>query len=140
MASSSRYKQTTVLIVEDEAILRLELESRLTEMGLIVLLADGADHAIELLETHPEIRVLFTDIMMAGSMDGVRLAHQACRRWPPIKVIVTSGLAAIDLASLPDDSIFLLKPYDPEDLAGALTAMIGGGRPDTTGRRLQARA
>jgi DNA-binding NtrC family response regulator len=140
MASSLPHKRTTVLIVEDEAVLRLELESRLAEMGLIVLTAEGADVAIGLLEAHPEISVLFTDIRMAGSIDGVRLAHQACRRWPPIRIIVTSGLTAVDLASLPDDSIFLQKPYPPEDLAGALTAMIGGSRPHTTGGRLQARA
>ncbi len=140
MASSLRYKPTTVLIVEDEAVLRLELESRLAEMGMIVLLAEGADDAIELFETHPEIRVLFTDIRMAGSMDGIRLAHEAFRRWPPIKIIVTSGLTAVDLASLPNDSIFLPKPYPPEDLAGALIQIIRGGAPHTTGGQLQARS
>ena len=140
MASSSPHQPTTVLIVEDEAILRLELESRLIEMGMIVLLADGVDEAIDQLETHPEISVLFTDIRMAGSMDGVRLAHQAYRRWPPIKIIVTSGLTAIDLASLPDDSIFLPKPYPPEELAGALNQMIRGDAPHTAGGRLRAGA
>lgn len=130
---------TTVLIVDDEAILRLELKSRLTELGMIALVADSADEAIALLENHPEIKVLFTDIRMAGSMDGVRLAHQAYRRWPPIRIIVTSGLIPVDLATLPDDSIFLPKPYHPEDLVGALAEMIQGGRPHTAGGQLQAR-
>jgi CheY-like chemotaxis protein len=127
------------LIVEDEAILRLELTGRLTEMGFIVLSADSADDAIVLLETHPEIRVLFTDIKMPGDMDGVRLANHTRGRWPPIKIIVASGLIDTDLMTLPDDSIFLTKPYPPEDLAGALAQIVQAGRPHTTGGRLQAR-
>ena len=102
--------------------------------------ADDADEAVVLLETHPEIRVLFTDIKMPGSMDGVRLAHQARRRWPPIKIIVASGMIDTDLTTLPDDSIFLSRPYPPEDLAGALAQLVHGGRPRTIGARLQARA
>ena len=140
MASSHPNKPTTVLIVDDEAILRLELKGRLKEMGMIALVADDADEAIVLLETHPEITVLFTDIRMAGSMDGVRLAHHAFRRWPPIRIIVTSGLTPVDLASLPDDSLFLQKPYPPEDLAGALAQIIEAGRPHTIGGQLQAPA
>jgi len=140
MALSDPKKPTTVLIVEDEALIRLELSSRLAEMGLIVLVADDADEAIMLLETRPEITVLFTDIRMAGSMDGVRLAHQAVRRWPPIRIIVTSGLTPVDLATLPDGSLFLPKPYPPEDLAGALAQIIQAGRPHTTGGKLQAPA
>jgi len=140
MAGSLPKTPTTVLIVEDEAILRLELSGRLTEMGFAVLSADDADAAIPLLETHPEIRVLFTDIKMPGSMDGVRLAHQARRRWPPIKIIVASGMIDTDLTTLPDDSIFLSKPYPPEDLAGALAQITHGSQPHTIGARLQARS
>jgi CheY-like chemotaxis protein len=140
MARSHQKTPTTVLIVEDEAILRLELTGRLRNMGFTVLAADDADEAVVLLETHPEIRVLFTDIKMPGSMDGVRLAHQARRRWPPIKIIVASGMIDTDLTTLPDDSIFLSRPYPPEDLAGALAQLVHGGRPRTIGARLQARA
>jgi len=140
MAWSRPKTPTTVLIVEDEAILRLELTWRLEDMGLTVLTADSADEAIPLLETHPEITVLFTDIKMPGSMDGVRLAHQARRCWPPIKIIVASGMIDTDLTTLPDDSIFLSKPYPPEDLASALAQLTDGGRPHTTGAGLQARA
>ena len=127
MASSHPIKPATVLIVDDEAILRLELKSRLAEMGLTALVAHDADHAISLMETHPEITVLFTDIRMAGSMDGIRLAHQAYRRWPPIRIIVTSGLTGIDVATLPDESVFLPKPYPPEALADALAHAVRAG-------------
>jgi len=140
MAWSSPKSPTTVLIVEDEAILRLELTARLTDMGLTVLSADNADEAIAVLDAHREIKVMFTDIKMPGSMDGVRLAHHTRRRWPPIKIIVASGLAGLDLTTLPDDTIFLPKPYPPEDLARALAQLIPGGRPQNGGARLQARA
>lgn len=131
---------TTVLIVEDEAILRLELTGRLTDMGLSVLSADNADAAIALLDAHREIKVMFTDIKMPGSMDGVRLAHHARRRWPPIKIIVTSGMIDTDLKTLPADSIFLPKPYPPEDLARALAHFVPGGRRHGVAAALQARA
>jgi CheY-like chemotaxis protein len=133
MAASKPKKPTTVLIVEDEAVIRFELAARLKGMGLVVLVADGADDALSLLETHPEIRVLFTDVMMAGSMDGVRLANQARRRWPPVKIIVTSGLAHLDIQALPEDCIFLPKPYAPDQLTGALTQLLAGGRPHAAG-------
>jgi two-component system, response regulator PdtaR len=140
MAWSSPQTPTTVLIVEDEAILRLELTSRLTDMGLIVLSADSADEAIAVLDAHREVKVMFTDIKMPGTMDGVRLAHHTRRRWPPIKIIVASGLAGIDPTTLPDDSVFLAKPYPPEDLARALGKFVPGRRPRMAAGRQQARA
>ena len=133
-------KPITVLIVEDEAILRLELTGRLTEMGLTVLSADNADEALVLLDTHREIKVMFTDIKMPGSMDGVRLAHHTHGRWPPIKIIVASGMINTDLTTLPDDTIFLPKPYPPEDLARALARFVPGGGRHRPAARLQAQA
>jgi CheY-like chemotaxis protein len=115
-------KATTVLIVENEAIIRLELADRLAGMGLIVLTACDADEAIRLLDIHREITLLLTDVMMPGSLDGVRLAHHVRGRWPPVRIIVVSGLINIELADLPDDSIFLPKPYGPEALVEALRA------------------
>jgi len=138
MAAPKPKKPTTVLIVEDEAVIRFELAERLRDMGLLVLVADGADNALALLEANPDISVLFTDVRMAGSMDGVRLANQARRRWPPVKIIVTSGLAHLDIEALPEDCIFLPKPYAPDELTSALTQLIGGGRPHAAGGRRRA--
>ena len=120
-------KSTTVLIVENEAILRMELSGRLASMGLTPLSAANADEAIVLLDAHPEIELLMTDIAMPGSMDGARLAHHVRRRWPPVKIIVTSGYSDTSLADLPRGAHFLAKPYWPEALSDALRAMIGGG-------------
>ncbi|EJB07115.1 response regulator containing CheY-like receiver domain and AraC-type DNA-binding domain [Rhizobium leguminosarum bv. trifolii WSM597] len=80
-----------VLAVEDEALIRLAIAGELEDQGFVVYSADGADGAIELIEDHPEIAVVFTDIDMPGSMDGIKLAAFVRDRWPPIRIIVTSG-------------------------------------------------
>ena len=120
---------TTVLIVENEAILRMELTDRLAAMGLTVLSAAGADEAIALLDAHPEITVLMTDVKMPGSMDGARLARHARDRWPPLKIIVASGMPDAALADLPIGALVLPKPFWPEALSDALDQVINGGAP-----------
>jgi len=127
MTRFASHKPATVLIVESEAVVRLELSGRLSQMGLLVLVASDADEAIALLDSNPNIEVMFTDITMSGSMDGIRLAHHVRDRWPPVKIIVASGMIGTQLSDLPSDSIFLPKPYAPEALAGALSQMITGG-------------
>ncbi len=127
MPRSGRSRPTTVLIVENEALVCLELASRLAEMGLTALVANHADEAMAVLDSHPEIELLLTDIRMpAGSMDGVRLAHHVRDRWPPLKIIVMSGLIDIELSDLPLDSVLLAKPCAPEVLMDALAHMIKG--------------
>lgn len=122
-----RRNPMTVLIVENEAIICLELVSQLEEMDLTALVARDADEAIALLDSHPEIEVLMTDIRMGGgSMDGIRLAHHVRDRWPPVKILVLSGHFDLDLSQLPSDSIFLSKPYRPEGLVEAMARLING--------------
>ena len=139
MARSHHLMPTTVLVVENEALVRLEVADRLAQLGLIVLAASDADEAITLLDTHPEIEVLFTDIRMPGSMDGIRLAHHVRDRWPPVRIIVASGMIETELSQLPAGSIFLAKPYGPETLAGALAHLMNGG-PRLTGPQASLRA
>lgn len=119
MAQSSPLKPTTILIVEDQAIVRLELAAQLTDAGYRVLEAQDADEAIRLLDDHAEIEILLTDRTMPGSMDGVRLAHHVRDRWPPVKIIVTSGRLGTR-ADIPAGSAFLPKPYAPESLLTVL--------------------
>ncbi|MDB5432222.1 MAG: putative response regulator [Caulobacter sp.] len=126
MAQSARFRSAMILIVESETLVRMELVTSLTEMGLRVLAAANADEAIVLLDTHPEIEVLLTDIGMPGSMDGLKLAHHVRERWPPVKIIVTSGLLSTQLSDLPGESLFLPKPYGPVSLTEVLGRMIGG--------------
>jgi CheY-like chemotaxis protein len=121
MALLKRLKGATILVVEDDALVQLELADWLTDLGLTVLTADNADQAIALLESNPQIDRLLTDVRMPGSMDGIRLAHFVARRWPPVKIIVLSGVLGTTLCELPADSLFVPKPYRPEVLWQALS-------------------
>jgi CheY-like chemotaxis protein len=81
-----------------------------------VVEASNADEAIAILEARSDITILFTDIQMPGSMDGLKLAAAVKRRWPPIKIVATSGLVEIPPDDLPEGGRFLPKPYDPVQL------------------------
>ena len=81
----------TVLIVEDEPLLLLYAEDFLSEAGFKTLTAPNADDAIAILERIAEIHIIFTDVQMPGSMDGLHLAEAVRDRWPPIAIVVTSG-------------------------------------------------
>jgi len=107
----------TVLVVEDEPLVRLVLVDFLTDEGYEVLDADGADDAIRILESNPEVQILFTDIDMPGSMDGLRLSTAVRDRWPPIKIVVTSGKRMIEVTDLPDGAVFFSKPYAFADIS-----------------------
>jgi CheY-like chemotaxis protein len=102
-----------VLVVEDELLIRAVAVDALEEAGFVTLEAGDADEAIRLLETYPDIRLVFTDIHMPGSMDGAKLADAVRKRWPPVRVIVTS---ARPKPALIDVAVFLPKPYALSDL------------------------
>jgi CheY-like chemotaxis protein len=121
MAQFIRLKPATILLVEDDALVQLELADWLAELGLIVLTADNADQAIALLNTCPQIELLLTDIQMPGSMDGVQLAHRVAELWPPVRIVVGSGIVGTELSALPVGSAFIPKPYDHHSLWRALS-------------------
>jgi two-component system, response regulator PdtaR len=83
----------TVLIVEDEFLVRNVLQIEPEEAGYDVILADNADAAIAILEGRGDVHLVFTDINMPGSMDGLKLAAYVRDRWPPIHIIITTGNA-----------------------------------------------
>ncbi len=101
----------TVLIVEDEPIVRMSACDMVEDAGYTAIEAADADEAIALLESRDDIAVVFTDIEMPGSINGAALANQVHHRWPPIRVIVTSGNAVADELSLPPSATFIPKPY-----------------------------
>ncbi len=104
--------QDAVLVVEDEILIRLSIVDELMEHGFQVFEAGNADEAIASLEQHQDIRLVFTDIDMPGSMDGLRLAAFVRDRWPPIKIIVTSGRFLPNAHELPENAEFFTKPCD----------------------------
>ncbi|MEB2848186.1 response regulator [Rhizobiales bacterium RZME27] len=113
----------TVLVVEDEALIRLAIVMSLEDEGFVVYEASGADEAIEQLNLHREIQVMFTDIDMPGSMDGLKLASAVRDRWPPVKIIVTSGHRNLRDDELPIEGRFFSKPYNHVEVANAVTEM-----------------
>lgn len=113
-----------VLIVEDEVLLRMNAVDMIQDAGFTVLEAANADEAIEILETRPDVRVMFTDIQLGGSMDGLKLARAVRGRWPPIKIVATSGHVDVQTSDLPDGGRFLSKPYSPAQIAATLRELV----------------
>ena len=80
-----------VLVVEDEFLLRMLAVNMVEDAGYTSIEAADTDEAFAILESRSDIALLFTDIQMPGSMDGLQLAHEVYKRWPPIKIILVSG-------------------------------------------------
>ena len=123
--SNAVLRRPVVLVVEDEFLIRISAVEIIEDAGFEVLQAADADEAIEILEVRTDIRVIFTDIHMPGSMDGLRLAHAVRGRWPPIKIIATSGRINVRIDDLPDGGRFVPKPYHPEEIARTLRELVG---------------
>jgi len=111
----------TILIVEDEVLIRIIAADALEDSGFTVLEASDAAEALRILARHDEVAVLFTDINMPGDMDGLALARHVASERPEIKVVVTSGKQWLDATSLPDAGVFLPKPYRASQLTAAIT-------------------
>jgi two-component system, response regulator PdtaR len=114
-----------VLIVEDEFLLRMDAVEFIKDSGFKVYQASGADEAIAVLELHNDIRAVFTDIQMPGSMDGLKLAHYVRGRWSPVQLIITSGHARPPAEDMPVGSGYVGKPYRLDRVVDSLRAMIG---------------
>ncbi|GAA5623358.1 regulator of RpoS [Brucella sp. NBRC 12952] len=102
----------TILVVEDEPVLRLVAVADIEDAGMIALEASNGSQALEILATQPSIDFLFTDIDMPGAIDGVALAKLVQRRYPAIKVILVSGLSTTPQLMLDTPVPFYAKPYD----------------------------
>jgi CheY-like chemotaxis protein len=117
---TSATKRLVVLFVEDDFLLRMNAVEMIDDAGFDVVGAGNADEAIAILEARPDIHVIFTDIQMPGSMDGLKLARFVRGRWPPIQIVATSGFVNVEKDDLPEGSRFLPKPYRSEQIAATL--------------------
>jgi DNA-binding NtrC family response regulator len=113
-----------VLVVDDELLIRLHAAEMVAAAGFEAVEAANADEAIAILEVRQDICVVFTDIDMPGSMDGLKLAAAVAKRWPPIKLIVTSGKLRVSPDQLPPGGRFFPKPYLERDIARTIREMI----------------
>lgn len=105
-----------ILVVEDDPLINLTACNELQDAGYEAIPAFNADEAIEILKARNDIRLLFTDIEMEGSIDGLKLAAFVRDRWPPVHIIVTSGRKTPDDAALPERAVFVPKPYRMEHI------------------------
>ena len=110
-----------VLVAEDELLVRMLAVDALTEEGFVTIEAGTATEALALCKARPEaVDVLFTDIRMPGSMDGLELAHKVRERWPWIIILIASGNIFLSREELPDRAKFFPKPYDMRRVIGTM--------------------
>jgi DNA-binding NtrC family response regulator len=120
MSASNQSK--AVLVVENKPLVRMELAAAVEDAGFRVYQAASADEAVGLLEECADIGVLFTDVDMPGSMDGIELAHYA-RSQQPMKVIVSSGHRKVAIRNLPPAAVFLKKPCHANEIVKQLKSL-----------------
>jgi CheY-like chemotaxis protein len=114
-----------VLVVEDEMLLRMRAVDMVEDAGYTSVEAVDADEAVAILESRSDIALMFTDIQMRGSMDGLKLAHAVRKRWPPIKIILVSGQLTPAIIDIPADSRFYGKPLGAKEMIAEMRNMIG---------------
>jgi CheY-like chemotaxis protein len=118
--SKTAVKRPVVLVVEDDFLIRIGAVEMIEAAGFDIVEAANADEAIKILEVRLDITVVFTDIQMPGSMDGLKLAAAIRGRWPPIKIVATSGIVDVRKVDLPEGGRFLPKPYSSAEIVGTL--------------------
>ncbi|MBZ5762322.1 response regulator [Rhizobium sp. VS19-DR104.2] len=116
--------RVSVLVVENEAMIRMAIVSELQHAGFEVFEAHNADAAISMMIFNSSIEVIFTDIDMPGSINGLKLAAAVRDGWAPVRIIVTSGYPHIEMHVLPAEGRFLRKPYDTRAVAEVIRDMM----------------
>jgi DNA-binding NtrC family response regulator len=114
-----------ILVCDDEALIVMLANDALDEAGFNVLAAENASDAFTLLEVHPEIALVVTDVDMPGALNGADLARLAIARRPDLPVVLTSGKPP--LVALPPGATFLPKPYRLDDLVAHVAARLARG-------------
>src|ERR1700688_4281354 len=117
-----------VLVVEDEMLLRMRAVNMVEDAGYTSLEAVDADAAFAILESRSDIALLFTDIQMPGTMDGLKLAHAVHQRWSPIKIILVSGQLRLANIDIPPHSRFFGKPLEANEMIAEMRTLIGQAR------------
>jgi two-component system, response regulator PdtaR len=123
---SEQAAEATVLVVEDDALVRLMISDHLRLSGFRVIEAGDASEALALLaKGDMPVDLVFSDIHLPGPMDGVDLAMRVRAKWPTIKLMLTAGIAQVPRGFEPIlDAPLLVKPYDPDEIEGLIRALI----------------
>jgi CheY-like chemotaxis protein len=125
--TSSQSDKPTVLVVEDEGVIRMVISDHLRGCGYRVIEAGSGDEAVAVLKTDIRIDVVFTDVQMPGDLNGFGLAQWVRRERPKLRVILTSGItsAAREARDTCEDGPFVDKPYDLVDVERRIGALLG---------------
>lgn len=114
----------SVLLVEDEVLISHLMAEWLCEFGFEVHEAATADEALRYIDSGGAVDVMFTDVNLPGKMDGAELAQQARERRPDLPIVYASGrFRSSDIGGLVPRSIFVPKPYNPEDVCTLLSRL-----------------
>src|SRR3954452_4325370 len=124
--ASSMDNSTVILLVEDEVLVRMVAADVLEDAGFTVLESTNAEEALTLLETRPDVQVLFTDVNMPGALDGLGLAQAVHERSPGVGILIGSGRIWPNPGELPPGTRFIAKPYAPAALTDAVRALARG--------------
>ncbi|MGD9507041.1 MAG: response regulator [Geminicoccaceae bacterium] len=122
--SNESPKPRTVLVVEDEVLIRWMVCEELRLAGMRAIEAKNAHEAISILETAAEIDLVFTDVRMPGGMDGLRLSALIRERWPSLRIIIGSA-EFLQPATLAVADAFVQKPYNVERLIVEVRSVLG---------------
>lgn len=106
-------------------LLRMRVVDMVEDAGYISVEAVDADQALAILQSRSDIALLFTDIQMPGSMNGLQLAYAVHERWPPIKIILASGQLKLLRSDIPPDSRFFGKPLNSSEMIAEMRDMLG---------------
>lgn len=120
----------TILIVEDEPLIRMSAVDLVEDAGYRALEASNAEEALQQLNATSDIGIVFTDIDMPGTMDGVDLANIVSMTWPTIGIVVVSGYRRATMKQMPKGGLFFSKPYDFCAISDALRNLLTSGRAD----------
>src|SRR5271166_1594090 len=115
-----------IIVAEDESARRMLAAEVLTEAGYTVVEAARADDALAIIKSRA-VDLLFTDVQMPGSMDGLELARYVRRHWPRVAVLIASGNNKPASTELPDGSRFLRKPYSTSQLLADVRELAATG-------------
>ncbi|HEX2724600.1 MAG TPA: response regulator [Beijerinckiaceae bacterium] len=124
MKRRSILQAPVVLLVEDEPLVREFEIDVLQDAGFRVLEARTADEAFDMLRGRPDVRIVFTDVDMPGSLNGFEFSRLVHQGWPEVAILVSSGKMAPSAGDLPEGAAFIAKPYRPDELVEQLHKLV----------------
>jgi CheY-like chemotaxis protein len=124
MSVSPAVRAGSILVVEDETLLRMMAVDMFEDAGFTVFEAQSGAEGAQLLADHVSIGGLFTDVEMPGDVSGFDLARMAHERYPSVAIMVVSGRAAPQLHDMPPGAKFVGKPYDTQAVVGLFAELM----------------